>query len=123
MEVKIGKNGGRKYHGLVSKTKLNVLIGKHLKGAGIDSKTLKSLKKSTFIDTLWNELEGGQKKERKQTVMTPARKAHIEKMKKRGQLIAKIMKEEGKTLGEASKLVQTYKSKDGKKASKKKSKK
>jgi hypothetical protein len=126
MEVKIGKRKPA-YHGMVSKTKLNALIVKHLKSCGIESKCITLVKKSDFIDKLWNDLEGnmkgGAKKERKPSAMTPARKAHIEKMKLRGKMIAKIMKETGKKLGEASKMVSTYQEQGGKKVSKKPSKK
>jgi hypothetical protein len=120
MEVKIGKGKAKKYHGQVSKPKLHTLIVKHLKDCGIDSKCITQIRKSEFIEKLWNDLEGDVKKERKATEMTPARKAHIERMRTRGKLIAKLMKDEGKTLGEASKLVPMS---GGKKITKKVSKK
>lgn len=49
--------------------------------------------------------EGRPRKIRRKMTMTPARKQHLSKMKKRGQLISKYMKEHGVSLGEASKAV------------------
>ena len=75
----------------------------------------------------------GKKKSKRMMTMTPARKAHISKMKVRGKLISEYMKKHGVSLGQASKAVsgmkagskvhsKSHSKKHSKKASKKHSK-